>query len=119
VIRPERVRIEEFGSAGPNRVPAMVQRLVYLGSATQAILRLAAGPELQVLLQNDGTAPKLAQGTPVHAFLAPEALRVLAGGGLAPGAGQAPAELAARGQAPAIVVRASLASPRSPRVISR
>src|ERR1039458_3080259 len=59
VIRPERVRIEEFGSAGPNRVPAMVQRLVYLGSATQAILRLAAGPELQVLLQNDGTAPKL------------------------------------------------------------
>jgi spermidine/putrescine transport system ATP-binding protein len=81
VIRPERVRIEEFGSAGPNRVPAMVQRLVYLGSATQAILRLAAGPELQVLLQNDGTAPKLAQGTPVHAFLAPEALRVLAGGG--------------------------------------
>src|ERR1019366_9434927 len=100
----------------------MVQRLVYLGSATQAILRLAAGPELQVLLQNDGTAPKLAQGTPVYAFLAPEALRVLAGGGqtadlgeeavsgpaepgaagarqascasgLAPGAGQAPAEL--------------------------
>src|ERR1017187_9294271 len=30
VIRPERVRIEEFGSAGPNRVPAMVQRLAFL-----------------------------------------------------------------------------------------
>jgi spermidine/putrescine transport system ATP-binding protein len=81
VIRPERVRVEEFGSAGPNRVPAMVERLVYLGSATQVILRLAAGPELQALLQNDGSGEHLAHGTPVHAFLAPDAVRVLAGGG--------------------------------------
>jgi len=77
VIRPERVRVEEFGSAGPNRVPAMVERLVYLGSATQVILRLAPGVELQVLLQNDGARAKLTQGTPVHVFLAPDALRVL------------------------------------------
>ena len=81
VIRPERVKVEEFGSAGPNRVPAMVERLVYLGSATQLILRLAAGPELQVLLQNDGGQEHLSHGTPVHAFLAPDAVRVLAGGG--------------------------------------
>jgi spermidine/putrescine transport system ATP-binding protein len=81
VIRPERVRVEEFGSAGPNRVPAMVERLVYLGSATQVILRLAPGAELQVLLQNDGTREQLTQGTPVHAFLAPDALRVLADSG--------------------------------------
>jgi spermidine/putrescine transport system ATP-binding protein len=80
VIRPERVRIEKFGSDGPNRVPAMVERLVYLGSATQAFLRLAPGPELQALLQNDGLQEGLSQGTPVHAFLAPDALRVLAGG---------------------------------------
>jgi len=83
VIRPERVRVEEFGSEGPNRVPAMVERLVYLGSATQVILRLAAGPDLQALLQNDGTGERLAQGTPVHVFLAPEALRVLADAGAA------------------------------------
>ncbi len=83
VIRPERVRVEEFGSAGPNRVPAMVERLVYLGSATQVILRLAPGAELQVLLQNDGTRETLAQGTPVHAYLAPDALRVLGGDGRA------------------------------------
>jgi len=83
VIRPERVRVEEFGSEGPNRVPAMVERLVYLGSATQVILRLAAGPDLQALLQNDGTGKRLAQGTPVHVFLAPEALRVLADAGAA------------------------------------
>jgi spermidine/putrescine transport system ATP-binding protein len=81
VIRPERVRIEEFGSDGPNRVPAMIERLVYLGSSTQVFLRLAPGAELQALMQNDGTQDQLAQGTPVHAFLAPDALRVLPGGG--------------------------------------
>jgi spermidine/putrescine transport system ATP-binding protein len=81
VIRPERVKIEEYGSAGPNRVPAMVERLVYLGSATQVYLRLAAGADLQAVLQNDGSAAAFGHGTPVHAFLAPDALRVLAGGG--------------------------------------
>jgi hypothetical protein len=39
VIRPERVRVEPHGSAGVNRVPAMVERLVYLGAATQVMLR--------------------------------------------------------------------------------
>ena len=81
VIRPERVRIEEYGSGGANRVPAMVERLVYLGSSTQVILRLAAGTQLNALLQNDGTGQSLSQGTPVHAYLAPDALRVLVGEG--------------------------------------
>ena len=80
VIRPERVRIEEFGSPGPNRVPGMVERLVYLGSSTQVFLRLAAGTDVQALLQNDGGQTDLAQGTPVHVHLASEALRVLSGG---------------------------------------
>jgi spermidine/putrescine transport system ATP-binding protein len=79
VIRPERVRIEAFGSEGPNRVPAMVERLVYLGSATQVLLRLAAGAQIQALVQNDGGQSDLRQGTPVHVHLAPDALRVLAG----------------------------------------
>jgi spermidine/putrescine transport system ATP-binding protein len=92
VIRPERVRVEEFGSEGPNRVPAMVERLVYLGSATQVILRLAQGAELQALLQNDGSREDLAQGTPVHAFLAPDALRVLADSGSADEAADADAD---------------------------
>jgi spermidine/putrescine transport system ATP-binding protein len=93
VIRPERVRIEGFGSEGTNRVPGMVERLVYLGSSTQVIVRLAAGVELQALLQNDGAQgqlAQLAQGTPVHAFLAPDALRVLAGGGVVADAGDPP-----------------------------
>jgi spermidine/putrescine transport system ATP-binding protein len=101
VIRPERVRIEPFtdpagavgsggavgsvgavgsgGPAGPNRIPAMVERLVYLGSTTQVMLRLATGAQVQSLVQNDGEQVRLAQGTPVQVFLAPEALRVLAG----------------------------------------
>src|ERR1700722_12330584 len=79
VIRPERVRIESHGSAGDNRVPAMVERVVFLGSATQVMLRLAPGVPLQALVQNDGAHPDLAQGTPVHAYLPPDALRVLAG----------------------------------------
>jgi spermidine/putrescine transport system ATP-binding protein len=80
VIRPERVKIEELGSAGPNRVPAMVERLVYLGAQTQVYLRLAAGADLQAVMQNDGSTAAFSQGTPVHAYLAPDALRVLAGG---------------------------------------
>ncbi len=79
VIRPERVRIEQFGSLGPNRVPGMIERLVYLGSATQVIIRLAPGQQIQALVQNDGSAAELSQGTPVHVHLAPDALRVLAG----------------------------------------
>jgi spermidine/putrescine transport system ATP-binding protein len=79
VIRPERVRIEVHGSAGENRVPGMVERVVFLGSATQVMLRLAPGVPLQALVQNDGDQPDLAQGTPVHCYLPPDALRVLAG----------------------------------------
>ena len=82
VIRPERVRIEPYaqaGQVGPNRVPAMIERLVFLGAATQVMLRLAPGPLLQVTVPNDGGEAALSQGTPVHAFLAPDALRVLGG----------------------------------------
>jgi spermidine/putrescine transport system ATP-binding protein len=81
VIRPERVRVEEHGSPGANRVPALVERVVFLGAATQVMLRLATGASLQALLQNDGAsaAATLAQGTPVHAYLPPDALRVLPG----------------------------------------
>ena len=79
VIRPERVRIEPFGSTGDNRLPAMVERLVYVGAATQVMLRLGAGMPLQALVQNDGGQSGLAQGSPAHVFLPPDGLRVLGG----------------------------------------
>ena len=47
------------------------------------MLRLAPGAQLQALVQNDGDHPQhLAQGTPVHVYLAPDALRVLRGSAL-------------------------------------
>jgi spermidine/putrescine transport system ATP-binding protein len=85
LIRPERVRIEPYsqdgqnGQAGPNRVPAIVERLVFLGASTQVMLRLAPGALLQAVVPNDGTEATLSQGTPVHVFLAPDVLRVLGG----------------------------------------
>jgi spermidine/putrescine transport system ATP-binding protein len=79
VIRPERVRVESHGSAGPNRVPALVERVVYLGAATQVMLRLATGESLQAVVPNDAESVGWAQGTPVHAYLPPDCLRVLPG----------------------------------------
>ena len=79
VIRPERVRVEPHGSAGPNRVPALVERVVFLGPTTQLMLRLVTGAALQALLQNDGEPLEVGQGSPVHAYLPADALRVLAG----------------------------------------
>jgi len=76
-IRPERVRLEEFGMTGPNRVPGMVERLVFLGSATQVFVRLAPGASLQALMHNHGEPLAWSQGTPVSVFLPSDAIRVL------------------------------------------
>jgi len=93
VIRPERVRVEPHGSAGPNRVPALVERVVFLGPTTQLMLRLVTGGTLQALLQNDGEPLEVAQGSPVHAYLPADALRVLAAdGGGAAGLAASPVE---------------------------
>jgi len=77
-IRPERVRIEPYEASGPNRVPGMVERLVFLGSSTQIIVRLATGEALQALIQNHGGLPAFQQGTAVQVDLPADALRVLA-----------------------------------------
>jgi spermidine/putrescine transport system ATP-binding protein len=78
VIRPERVELEPHGSpAGPNRLPGMVERLVYIGSAVQVIVRVATGETLQALVQNTGKDVPYGQGTPVQLHLPADALRVL------------------------------------------
>src|SRR5438093_6253946 len=63
VIRPERVRLEEHGVSGPNRVPGMVERVVYVGSITQLIVRLAPGETIQAMIPNQGSSLHFAQGT--------------------------------------------------------
>jgi spermidine/putrescine transport system ATP-binding protein len=84
VIRPERVRLEEAGSTGENRVPGMVERVVYVGSTMQVIVHLAPGQTLQAWVQNqgDGSLP-YQQGASVTVHLPPEALRVLQDTGIA------------------------------------
>jgi spermidine/putrescine transport system ATP-binding protein len=77
VIRPERVHLETAGSAGENRVPGMVERVVYVGSIMQVIVHLAPGQTLQVWVQNQGEALPYQQGESVSVFLPVDALRVL------------------------------------------
>lgn len=76
-IRPERVVIESQGSTGLNRVPAILERKVYLGPSTQLILSLPGGGRLQALLQNQGEELPWHQGGAVTVCLPAEALRVL------------------------------------------
>jgi ABC-type Fe3+/spermidine/putrescine transport system ATPase subunit len=78
VIRPERVRVRSYGETGENRVPGMIERVVYLGSSEQLVIRLATGDVVHALVVNDGTERELAQGTAVQAELPADALRVLA-----------------------------------------
>jgi spermidine/putrescine transport system ATP-binding protein len=87
LIRPERVRLEpreDGGPTRPNRVPGMVERVVYLGSAHQVFVRLATGEPLRAVIQDTGDAPEHAPGDPVSVHLPPEALRVLTDTGTVP-----------------------------------
>jgi spermidine/putrescine transport system ATP-binding protein len=77
VVRPERVSLEPHGVSGENRVPGMVERLVYSGPVTQVIVRLAPGETLQAMIPNRGDTIPYEQGTPVSVFLPADALRVL------------------------------------------
>jgi len=76
-IRPERVELEPSETAGPNRVPGMVERVVYVGSVLHVLVNLAPGGKVQVWLQNEGEGLPWAQGTPVTVHMPREALRVL------------------------------------------
>ena len=82
-IRPERVRIEPYETTGPNRVPGMVERLIFLGSSTQVIVRLAHGVPVQALVQNQGDQLHFQQGTAVQVHLPADGLRVLRSGPVA------------------------------------
>jgi spermidine/putrescine transport system ATP-binding protein len=77
VIRPERVRLEETGASGENRVPGMVERVVYVGSIMQVIVHLGPGQTLQAWVQNQGEGLPYGQGHPVSVHLPVDALRVL------------------------------------------
>ncbi|HEV8063508.1 MAG TPA: ABC transporter ATP-binding protein [Acidimicrobiales bacterium] len=81
-IRPERVQLHPADASGVNHVPATIERVVFLGSASQVILSLASGDRLQALIQNDGEPLAWTSGSAVNVVLPPDALRVLPGGGV-------------------------------------
>jgi spermidine/putrescine transport system ATP-binding protein len=86
VIRPERVLVEPQGSTGENRVPGMVERVVYVGPSIQLLLRLATGEQLQSTFPNRGEDIAWSQGTAVGVYMPPQALRVLEDTGARPAA---------------------------------
>lgn len=77
VIRPERVGITLGDALGANCLPAMVERVVYVGSTTQIHVRLPGGEALQSLAANTGDVPDWPAGTPVGVTLPSDALRAL------------------------------------------
>jgi spermidine/putrescine transport system ATP-binding protein len=77
VIRPERVDVHPHGTDGGNRVPGMVERVVYVGASTQLMIRLLTGVSLQAMLPSGASADAYAQGSPVSVHLPPDSLRVL------------------------------------------
>ncbi len=77
-IRPERVRIEPPATAGENRVPATIERFVYLGSTTQVFVALPGGDRVQALVANSGDVDEYDVGAAVTAHLPADALRILA-----------------------------------------
>ncbi|HEX6023651.1 MAG TPA: ABC transporter ATP-binding protein, partial [Solirubrobacter sp.] len=77
MIRPERVRLEPHGTSGENRVPGMVESVVYLGFHQDVRVRLASGALIRCDVPNDGTAPEYESGDPVAAHLPADCLRVL------------------------------------------
>ncbi len=77
MIRPERVRLEPHGTGGENRVPGMVEAVVYLGFHQDVRVRLASGALVRCDVPNDGSAVEHASGDPVSVHLPAECLRVL------------------------------------------
>ncbi len=78
MIRPERVRVETHGSEGPNRLPGMVEHVVFLGSFRELHVRIVGGSVIKAIAPNDGDALPYEQGSPVALHLPAEAIRVLA-----------------------------------------
>jgi spermidine/putrescine transport system ATP-binding protein len=86
MIRPENVRLEAHGTTGENRVPGMVEEVVYLGFHQEVRVRLANGTLVKADVSNDDEQDEHEQGDPVSVHLPPRHLRVLAADDAVPAA---------------------------------
>jgi hypothetical protein len=81
-IRPSGSTSSRRGTAGENRIPGMVERVVYVGATLQVFLHLASGQTIQAWIRTTGT-PSRAVGRRDRRAFPVDALRVLAVGGTA------------------------------------
>jgi len=81
VIRPESVHLEEGDATSDNRVPGMVERVVYLGSTSQVYVRLPQGSLIQSLVTNAVHEEPWASGDACRVRLPADSLRVLESSG--------------------------------------
>ena len=77
MIRPERVRIEAQGTTGENRLPGLVEHVVFLGSFREVRVRLLGGALVTAVQPNDGTESVQSRASSVSVHLPAESLRVL------------------------------------------
>jgi spermidine/putrescine transport system ATP-binding protein len=77
MIRPERVRVEPHGAEGENRVPGMVEEVVYLGFHQEMRVRLATGALVKIDVPNDDDSVEYEQGDPVAVHLPAAHVRIL------------------------------------------
>ncbi len=77
VIRPESVHLEEGDLTGDNRVPGMVERVVYLGSTSQVYVRLPQGSVVQSLVTNAVNEEPWSSGDACRVRMPSDSLRVL------------------------------------------
>ncbi len=78
MIRPERIGVEAQDAPGENRLPGMVERAVYVGTAHELHVRLVGGDLVKATIPNDGSVLAFAEGAPVTLHLPADAVRVLA-----------------------------------------
>ena len=71
MIRPENVRLEAHGTTGENRLPGMVEEVVYLGFHQEVRVRLATGTLVKADVSNDDEQVEHEQGDPVSVHLPP------------------------------------------------
>ncbi len=81
VVRPECIVLEEGDATGGNRIPGMIERIVFLGSTSQVYVRLAQGSLLQALVTNAVNEEPWGSGDPVRVQLPADSLRVLESSG--------------------------------------
>jgi spermidine/putrescine transport system ATP-binding protein len=77
VIRPESIFLEEGELTGDNRLPGMVERVVYLGSTSQVFVRLPNGSLVQSLVTNAAYEEPWASGDACRVRMPSDSLRVL------------------------------------------